>query len=57
MRMTYNMKEARQRTYLSQKMGRLWRIEKSQIVSKIQKASSDEELVKLKPSNVQSMGD
>lgn len=51
------MTEAWQRAYLFQKMGKLWRAGKSRIVSKIQMASSDEELVKLKPNNIQSMYD
>lgn len=38
-------------------MGDLWRASKSRLVSKIQSASNDEELEKLKPDNISSMHD
>ncbi|KAL4026410.1 hypothetical protein IC575_014840 [Cucumis melo] len=53
----YNVKEDWQRKCIFQKMGRLWRAEKSRILSQIQSTSTNEELVKMKPSNIQSMYD
>lgn len=38
-------------------MGRLWSVEKSWIVLKIQNTSSHDKLVELKPTNIQSMTD
>lgn len=38
-------------------MGRLWRVEKSWIVLKIQNTFSHDKLVELKPTNIQSMTD
>ncbi|XP_031738363.1 uncharacterized protein LOC101217008 isoform X4 [Cucumis sativus] len=53
----YNVKEDWQRKCIFQKMGRLWRAEKSRILSQIQSTSTNEELVKMKPSNIQSVHD
>ncbi|KAL0549748.1 hypothetical protein IC582_014236 [Cucumis melo] len=53
----YNVKEDWQRKCIFRKMGRLWRAGKSRIVSQIQSTSTNEELVKMKPSNIQSMHD